>query len=79
MTKKVSLMAAGAVVGAVAFGQCALAEEAPKKDPTDVIPGTVSATLTAASNYLFRGISQTDNIPAVQGSFDYSADLFEGL
>jgi len=79
MTKKTSLMATGAVVGAVAFGQCAFAEEAPKKDPTDVIPGTVSATLTGASNYLFRGISQTDNIPAVQGSFDYSVDLMEGL
>ena len=49
------------------------------KEPSDIIPGNFSATLTAASNYLFRGISQTDNIPAVQGSFDYSLDLDEGF
>jgi uncharacterized protein (TIGR02001 family) len=78
MIQKTSLLAAGALAGAIAFSQSALAEEA-KKDPTDIIPGNISATLTAASNYLFRGISQTDNIPAVQGSFDYSVDVMEGL
>ena len=77
MIKKTSLLAVGAVAGAIAFSQCAFAEEA--KDPTDIIPGDISATLTAASNYLFRGISQTDNIPAVQGSFDYSLEVFEGF
>lgn len=30
-----------------------------------------SATLAFASDYVFRGVSQTDNKPAVQGSFDY--------
>ncbi len=29
------------------------------------------ASLTFASDYVFRGVSQTDNKPAVQGSFDY--------
>jgi uncharacterized protein (TIGR02001 family) len=78
MTQKTSLLAVGAVLGAVAFSQGALAEEA-KKDPSDIIPGNISATLGAASNYLFRGISQTDNIPAVQGSFDYSVDVLDGF
>jgi uncharacterized protein (TIGR02001 family) len=79
MLNNTRLLAAGALAGVIAISQSAFAEEAPKKDPTDVIPGTISATVTAASNYLFRGISQTDNIPAVQGSFDYSADLMDGL
>ena len=34
-------------------------------------PKNFSATLTFATDYLFRGVSQTDNKPAVQGSFDY--------
>jgi len=32
----------------------------------------LSATVTAASDYTFNGVSQTDNGPALQGSFDYS-------
>lgn len=36
-----------------------------------VDPKNFSATLTFATDYLFRGVSQTDNKPAVQGSFDY--------
>ncbi|NRB36997.1 MAG: hypothetical protein HRU20_00860 [Pseudomonadales bacterium] len=34
----------------------------------------VSATLTLASDYLFNGVSQTDEDPALQGSVDYSHD-----
>ena len=34
-------------------------------------PKNFSATVTFATDYLFRGVSQTDNKPAVQGSFDY--------
>jgi uncharacterized protein (TIGR02001 family) len=34
-------------------------------------PKNFSATLTFATDYLSRGVSQTDNKPAVQGSFDY--------
>ena len=33
---------------------------------------SLSATLTVTSNYMFRGISQTDNGPAIQGSVDYT-------
>ncbi len=32
---------------------------------------TVSGTLTLATDYVFRGISQTNENPSVQGSFDY--------
>jgi len=34
-------------------------------------PKNFSATLAFATDYVFRGVSQTDNKPAVQGSFDY--------
>jgi uncharacterized protein (TIGR02001 family) len=33
---------------------------------------TISPNITATSNYLFRGISQTDNKPAIQGGLDIS-------
>lgn len=46
-----------------------VAEEAPA--PAAESPHALTATLTGTTNYLFRGISQTDNGPAIQGSFDY--------
>jgi uncharacterized protein (TIGR02001 family) len=33
---------------------------------------TVTANVTLASDYIFRGISQTAHKPAIQGGFDYS-------
>ncbi|MCV2886358.1 TorF family putative porin [Aestuariibacter sp. AA17] len=33
-----------------------------------------STTVTATSDYMFNGVSQTDNNPAIQGSIDYSAE-----
>ena len=35
-----------------------------------------SITITAVSDYDFRGISQTDGDPALQAGFDYSSDHF---
>lgn len=35
-----------------------------------------SASLTGTSDYVFRGISQTDNDPTVQGSIDFSYGMF---
>ncbi|MEX2353300.1 MAG: TorF family putative porin, partial [Gammaproteobacteria bacterium] len=39
-----------------------------------------SANATMASDYLFRGQSQTDNGPTIQGGFDYghSSGLYLG-
>lgn len=39
------------------------------------IPGEFSATVTTVSNYTFRGITQTDDSPALQGSVDYAVDV----
>jgi uncharacterized protein (TIGR02001 family) len=35
----------------------------------------ISANVTLASDYIFRGISQTDNQLAIQGGFDYAWDM----
>jgi uncharacterized protein (TIGR02001 family) len=35
----------------------------------------ISANVTLASDYIFRGISQTDNQIAIQGGFDYAWDM----
>ncbi len=35
-------------------------------------PHTLSANVTLASDYIFRGISQTGHDPAIQGGFDYA-------
>lgn len=36
----------------------------------------VSATVSMTTDYVFRGVSQTDSGPAIQGSFDWSQDNF---
>ena len=38
-------------------------------------PGAFSANVNLTSEYLFRGISQTDEAPALQGGFDYEVSL----
>jgi uncharacterized protein (TIGR02001 family) len=35
---------------------------------------SVSANVTVASDYVWRGLGQTDGKPAIQGGFDYSAE-----
>ena len=37
-------------------------------------PHAISANVTLASDYTFRGISQTDEKPAIQGGLDYEHD-----
>ena len=34
----------------------------------------IEANVTLATDYVWRGVSQTDNKPAIQGGFDYSYD-----
>ena len=42
--------------------------------PEKMVPGSFSANVGIVSEYLFRGISQTDDQPAIQGGFDWSLD-----
>lgn len=37
---------------------------------------TLSGSVTLATDYVYRGISQTENGPAIQGSFDYTNGNF---
>jgi len=43
------------------------------------LPGELSGTLTLTTDYTFRGITQSDENPAVQGSVDWSNDLGKGF
>ena len=61
---KHSLVAAG-LVGAIALPGFALAQDAAPTLP-------ITGNLTFTSDYVFRGVSQTDEHFAVQGGFDYA-------
>jgi uncharacterized protein (TIGR02001 family) len=63
MRKMKKLMGAAMLAGATIAGVGAANAE-------------VSATISLTSDYVFRGVSQTDNGPAVQGSFDYTQGMF---
>ena len=48
----------------------AMAEDAPAAAAAE--PGPITANVTLASEYRYRGIAQTNSLPAVQGGFDYA-------
>lgn len=54
---------------AAAFSAPVLADTAPAADAG---PHTFTANVTVASEYIYRGIGQTNRKPALQGGFDYS-------
>ena len=39
--------------------------------PGEWLPGKFSSAVALTSNYMSRGITQTDNDPAIQGSIEY--------
>ncbi len=72
-------LGAGVIAAVLFCGSVALAEE--KKDEVDSFfdsLGSFSATITGTTDYVFRGISQTKEGPAIQGSFDWSKDFMAG-
>jgi hypothetical protein len=62
-----------ATIGACALPGIVFAEEA-------AAPSPVTSNVTLATDYIFRGVSQTMGNPAVQGGFDYahSSGLYVG-
>lgn len=58
-------LAASGLFATAAFAQTAPAAEAPEASP-------VTANVTVASNYIYRGLTQSNNKPAIQGGFDYA-------
>jgi len=67
----VALAASAVGIPAVATAQSAAAAS----------PHTVTANMTVASDYRFRGISQTNGKPAIQGGIDYghASGIYLGL
>jgi uncharacterized protein (TIGR02001 family) len=61
----------------LAFGLGALAvSSAPAMaEEKSGFPGSFSANISLTSEYYFRGLSQTDDAPAIQGGFDYEVPL----
>ncbi len=68
------LMIATAAVALAATAIPAVAAEDDGLIPEKIIPGSFSANVDVVSEYIFRGISQTDGEPAIQGGFDWSLD-----
>jgi uncharacterized protein (TIGR02001 family) len=58
-------LAASSLLATTAFAQTAPAAALPEVSP-------VTANVTVASNYIYRGLTQTNNKPAIQGGFDYA-------
>jgi len=44
--------------------------------PDESLPGDFSANIAVTTNYIYRGVTQSDDGPAIQGGFDYAVDLF---
>jgi hypothetical protein len=59
-------------MGLVGFGSVVSAVGVPAETGYEFYPGHyVGANINAVTDYRFRGVSQTDGGPAVQGGFDY--------
>ncbi len=65
-TMKRKLMLCASIAGSLLFGMAGTASA----------EGVVSGRVTFASDYLFRGITQTSNNPAIQGSLDYTNGIW---
>jgi uncharacterized protein (TIGR02001 family) len=81
MRSQTHLLCSAAILGAVMLGTAhaqtpAPAPAAPAAAPADAKPAEPPYTLTGNlgfySQYIFRGLTQTDAKPAVQGGFDYA-------
>lgn len=57
------------VIGAAVALACAATSATAAEEATS--PHVFAANVALTTNYVFRGISQTDNGPAIQGGFDY--------
>jgi uncharacterized protein (TIGR02001 family) len=65
LQKSVLALAASSLLATAAFAQTAPAAEAPEASP-------ITANVTVVNDYRYRGISQSNYKPAIQGGFDYA-------
>ena len=66
----ISAVAVGLLTGLACAS--AFAEDAPAADAPEASP--ITANVTVTNNYIYRGISQSNFKPAIQGGFDYAHD-----
>ena len=64
----ISAVAVGLLTGLACAS--AFAEDAPAADAPEASP--ITANVTVTNNYIYRGLTQTDSKPAIQGGFDYA-------
>ena len=73
MQKKLLVVFLGALFSIPAFADDAPAAAAPAAAAPAAAPTpAVTSNFSLVSNYLYRGISQSGNNPAIQGGFDYT-------
>ncbi|MBU3551053.1 TorF family putative porin [Polynucleobacter sp. MWH-Berg-3C6] len=65
LQKSALALAASSLLATAAFAQTAPAAEAPEASP-------ITANVTVVNDYRYRGISQSNYKPAIQGGFDYA-------
>jgi uncharacterized protein (TIGR02001 family) len=65
LQKSALALAASSLLASAAFAQTAPAAEAPEASP-------ITANVTVVNDYRYRGISQSNFKPAIQGGFDYA-------
>ena len=63
--QKTAISAAAVALLSGVATTAAFAADAPEVSP-------ITANVTVASNYIYRGLTQTNNKPAIQGGFDYA-------
>src|SRR4051812_12918975 len=73
MNVKTNLMGALAAVIGFSAPVVAMAADAPAEE--SYLPGTFTANVALTSDYVFRGVSQSDNRTAVQGGFDWDTGV----
>ncbi len=62
-----------AALALLTFANAANASDGPAAESADAAsPYTLSANVTLASQYRYRGLMQTNNKPAIQGGFDFA-------
>lgn len=52
-----------------------LAGSAAAQESSSPIPGTFSANVSIGTEYIYRGVSQTDEEPTIQGGFDWEHEI----
>jgi uncharacterized protein (TIGR02001 family) len=65
LQKSALALAASSLLATTAFAQTAPAAEAPEASP-------IAANVTVTSSYAYRGLTQSNYRPAIQGGFDYA-------